>query len=62
MFACHVWQSLGDIGNGFSGAVCSVFQIARDAAQAKVQQVWAQQAHYPADYAQWLTQPMGTHC
>lgn len=56
LFARHVWESLGGIGNAFSGAKCGVLQIARDASHADAQQRWAQQAKHPTDYAQWLTQ------
>ncbi|PUA18177.1 FAD-dependent 5-carboxymethylaminomethyl-2-thiouridine(34) oxidoreductase MnmC [Glaciimonas sp. PCH181] len=57
LFARHVWQSLGGIGNGFSGAACGVLQIARDAAHAEAQQNLSQQTDFPAEYAQWLAQP-----
>ncbi|MGZ9711583.1 FAD-dependent 5-carboxymethylaminomethyl-2-thiouridine(34) oxidoreductase MnmC [Glaciimonas sp. GNP009] len=56
LFARHVWESLGGIGNAFSGASCGVLQIARDADQADAQRRWAAQAKHPNDYAQWLTQ------
>ena len=55
LFARHVWESLGGIGNAFSGASCGVLQVARDADQADAQQRWANQATHPNDYAQWLT-------
>ena len=57
LFARHVWQSLGGIGNAFSGAACGVLQVARDAAHENAQQQWSQQSNFPADYAQWLEQP-----
>ncbi|QRX83988.1 FAD-dependent 5-carboxymethylaminomethyl-2-thiouridine(34) oxidoreductase MnmC [Glaciimonas sp. PAMC28666] len=57
LFAHHVWQGLGGIGNAFSGARCGVLQVARDAVHEESQQRWAQQANLPPDFAQWLTQP-----
>lgn len=56
LFACHVWQSLGGIGNAFSGARCGVLQVARDKLHERVQQRWAQQADLPTEFARWLTQ------
>ncbi|KAF3997244.1 FAD-dependent 5-carboxymethylaminomethyl-2-thiouridine(34) oxidoreductase MnmC [Glaciimonas immobilis] len=57
LFARHVWDSLGGIGDAISGAHCGVLQIARDAVHADAQARWALQAHLPVDYARWLSQP-----
>ena len=55
LYALAYWEKLGGIGGPtIVGAKCGVFQLARDAAHAQVQQAIARQHHYPRDYAQWF--------
>ncbi|MEO6921662.1 MAG: FAD-dependent 5-carboxymethylaminomethyl-2-thiouridine(34) oxidoreductase MnmC [Collimonas sp.] len=60
LFARHVWQQLGGIGNAFTGATCGVLQIARDAGHAAAQQQLADRWRYPEDFAEWLDQAAAT--
>jgi tRNA 5-methylaminomethyl-2-thiouridine biosynthesis bifunctional protein len=54
LYALRYWDTLGGIGRAIDGAACGVLQLARDAAHAQVQRAIAQEAHYPAHFAQWL--------
>jgi tRNA 5-methylaminomethyl-2-thiouridine biosynthesis bifunctional protein len=55
LFALRLWQRLGGVGQAFSGEVCGVLQLARDAARASVAQEIAEIYRFPPEFAQWLS-------
>jgi len=57
LFALHHWARLGGIGGAIEGQACGVLQLARDAGHAAVQRAIAEEARYPAAFAEWLEQP-----
>jgi tRNA 5-methylaminomethyl-2-thiouridine biosynthesis bifunctional protein len=62
LYALDYWASLGGIGPGaaIKGAQCGVLQLARDSANAQVQQAIAAKHAYPNAFAQWLDSAAAT--
>lgn len=54
LYTLQSWRRLGGIGRGFAGEDCGVLQIARDAAQARMQRDTIQAFNYPDDFVRWL--------